>query len=155
MHINNESSTSDDYIPISMGALGLPSVTSCPSLQSRPHEEKNLARSFSSANLSTLNQELLVLRSQRPKVKEMDAVNLFPSCDEIPTLEQKYSSPSPLWQRASYQIWDTLIWTWSILYIHRSTSQPFNQSVSLPLVSLPVSRSVSLLVIQTAHQSQY
>ena len=155
VHINNESSTSDDYIPISIGTTGASSVTSCPSLQSGPHEEKNLARSFSSANLSALNQELLKLRSQRPKVKETGAVNLFPSCDEIPTLEQKSSSPSPLWQRASYQIWDTLIWTWSILYIYRSTSQPFNQSVSLPLVSLPVSRSVSLLVIQTAHQSQY
>ena len=96
VHINNESSTSDDYIPISIGTLGASSVTSCPSLQSGPHEEKNLARSFSSANLSALNQELLKLRSQRPGVKETGAVNLFPSCDEIPTLEQKFSSPTPL-----------------------------------------------------------
>ena len=61
-----------------------------------PHEEKNLARSFSSANLSALNKELLKLRSQTPGVKEMGAVNLFPLCDEIPTLEQKSSSPTPL-----------------------------------------------------------
>ena len=97
VHINNESSTSDDYIPISMCTLGIPSVTSCPSLQSGHHEEKNLARSFSSANLSALNQELLKLRSQRPKVKEMDAVNLFPSRDEIPASEPRSpSSPSQL-----------------------------------------------------------
>ena len=36
--------------------LGAPSVTSCPSQQSGPHDGKNLARSFSSANLSTLNR---------------------------------------------------------------------------------------------------
>ena len=97
VHINNESSTSDDYIPISMGTLGIPSVTSCPSLQSGPHEGKNLARSFSSANLSALNQELLVLRPQRPKVKAMDAVNLFPLCDEISASEPRLpSSPSLL-----------------------------------------------------------
>ena len=97
VHMNNESSTSDDHIPISMGALGIPSVTSCPSLQSRPHEEKNLVRSDSSANLSTLNQELLVLRLQMPRVKEMDAVNLFPSHDEIPASEPRPpSSPSLL-----------------------------------------------------------
>ena len=98
VHINNESSTSDDYIPISMGTLGIPSVTSCPSLQSGPHEGKNLARSFSSANLSALNQELLVLRPQRPKVKAMDAVNLFPLCDEVSASEPRLpSSPSLLW----------------------------------------------------------
>ena len=97
VHIHNESSTSDDYIPISMGTLGIPSVTSCPSLQSRPYEEKNLARSYSSANLSSLNQELLKLRSQRTKVNEMGAVNLFPSCDEIPTSEPRSPlSPSLL-----------------------------------------------------------
>ena len=67
VHINNESSTSDDYIPISMGTVGIPSVTSCPSLQSHPHEERNLARSFSSANLSALNEELLQLRSHKTK----------------------------------------------------------------------------------------
>ena len=97
VHMNNESSTSDDHIPISMGALGILSVTSCPSLQSRPHEGKNLVRSDSSANLSTLNQELLVLRLQMPRVKEMDAVNFFPSHDEIPASEPRPpSSPSLL-----------------------------------------------------------
>ena len=97
MHISDKSFTSDDYIPISMGTLGIPSVTSCPSLQSGPHEEKNLARSFSSANLSALNQELLVLRPQRPKVKEMGAGNVFPLCDEIPASEPRSpSSPSLL-----------------------------------------------------------
>ena len=97
VHIHNESSTSDDYIPIPMGTVGIPSVTSCPSLQSRPHKENNPARSVSSANLSSLNQELLKLRSHRPKVKEMGAVNLFPSYDEISPSEQKsLSSPSLL-----------------------------------------------------------
>ena len=97
VHINNESSPSDDYIPISMGTFGIPSVTSCPSLQSRPHKENNPARSVSSANLSSLNQELLKLRSQRTKEKEIGAVNLFPSCDKIPTSEPRSTlSPSLL-----------------------------------------------------------
>ena len=97
VHMNNESSTSDDHIPISMGTLGVPSVTSCPSLQSGPHDGRNLERSYSSANLSNLNQELLVLRLQMPRVKEMDAVNLYPLCDEIPASEPRSpSSPSLL-----------------------------------------------------------
>ena len=109
VHINNESSTSDDYIPISIGPLGAPSVTSCPSLQSGPHEGRNLARSFSSAYHSALNQELLKLRSRRPGVKEMGAGMYFPHVT-------KYQHPS--WGRlspllyfdardtASYQIWE-------------------------------------------------
>ena len=97
VHVSNEPSTSDDYIPITMGTLGIPAVTSCPSLQSHPHEEKNLARSFSSANISALNEELLKLRSQRSRVKEMDAVPLFPSCDDISTSEPRIPfSPSLL-----------------------------------------------------------
>ena len=97
VHISDKSFTSDDYIPISMGTLGIPSVTSCPSLQSGPHEEKNLARSFSSANHSALNQELLKLRSRRPRVKEMGAGNVFPLCDEISASEPRSpSSPSLL-----------------------------------------------------------
>ena len=115
-----------------MGTLGIPSVTSCPSLQSRPHEENNLARSYSSANLSSLNQELLKLRSQRPKVKEMGAVNLFPSCDGISPSEQKsISSPSLLWYTWYCVVLNLryiLLWTWSILFKYRSTNQPVSES---------------------------
>ena len=89
VHINDESSSSDDCIPISMGTLGTSSATSCQTPQSRPHEEKNLAISFSSANLSAINEELLKLRSQRLLVTEMRAVSLFPSCDVIPISELK------------------------------------------------------------------
>ena len=94
VHTSNEPSTFDDHIPISMGTVGVLPVTSCHSLQSRPHDETNLASSVSSANLSSLNQELLNLRSHRPKVKEMGAVNLFPSYDGI-SLSERKSSPSP------------------------------------------------------------
>ena len=94
VHTSNEPSTFDDHIPISMGTVGVLPVTSCPSLQSHPHEEKNLARSFSSANLSTLNEELLKLRSHRPKAKVTGAVNIFPSYDGTSPSERK-SSPSP------------------------------------------------------------
>ena len=124
VHINNESSTSDDYIPISIGTLGAPSVTSCPSLQSRPHEEKNLARSFSSAYHSALNQELLKLRSRRPRVKEMGAGNVFPSRDEISTSELRSPfSPSLLWCTWYCVVSNMRIWMWSISYIYRSISQ--------------------------------
>ena len=59
VHTSDKSSTSDDHIPISMGTLGAPSVTSCPSQQSGPHDGRNLVRSFSPTNLSTFDQKLL------------------------------------------------------------------------------------------------
>ena len=132
VHINNESSKSDDYIPISMGTLGIPSVTSCPSLQSGPHDGKNLARSFSSANLSTLNQELLKLRSQRPRVKEMDAVNLFPSRDEIPASEPRPpSSPSLLWYTWYCVVLNMRYFDMDVVhFVHLSVYQSVSQSIS-------------------------
>ena len=51
---------------------------------------------------------------------------------------------------AWYQMRDTLMWTWSILYIYWSTSRSVGRSVSQS-----VSHSVSLLVIQLVHQSDY
>ena len=144
VHINNESSTSDDYIPISMGALGLPSVTSCPSLQSRPYEEKNLARSYSSANLSSLNQELLKLRSQRTKVNEMGAVNLFPSCDEIPTSEPRSPlSPSLLWYTWYCVVLNMRYFDTDVVHlVNISVDQPVNEAIISQSYSWSVGQSV-------------
>ena len=94
VHTSNQSSTSADHIPISMGTLGVLPVASYPSVQSRPYEGKNRAKFVSSAYLSNLNKRILIITSQRLKVREMVAVTLLPPCDEIPTAEPK--SPSLL-----------------------------------------------------------
>ena len=143
-HVNDELSTADDCVPISMGTFGARFLTPCPSLQSCHHKEKNLARSFLSANFSSVHQRLLKLGSQRPRVKETDAVNLLHSCEEIPTSEQKsLSSSSLLW------------YSW---YCVVSNMRYFDVDV-VHLVHISVyqlvGRSVSLVVIQLVNQSDY
>ena len=157
VHVTNEPSTSDDYIPISIKTLGVPAVTSCPSLQSRPHEENNLARSFSSANISALNEELLKLRSQRSRVKEMGAVNLFPSCDEIsPSEPRSPFSPSLLWHtwycvRLNMRYFDMDVIRFVYASVHQtvshSVSPSFSQSVGESSVSLSVRTSIMCTIL--------